>query len=175
MTSRISLYIKYKELFAVDDLYCCLGTTIKKAGSQEQMVKIDVEYPMDCATIGYSMGVQQFLVITAMGANSNSSIFYSRIKGILEDRLNSVPFTSLHIVRPSLLLGNRDEFRLGEKLTSYLFPLFHFALQGPLKKYRAIQAKDVALAMYHIAKSKKNGIHVYTTEDLKNFSSRLPS
>lgn len=160
----------YKEYFLVDDIFCCLGTTIKKAGSQEKMIKIDVEYPLECAKLGQEMGVKQFLIITAMGANSSSSIFYSRIKGILEEKLATIPFRSIHILRPSLLLGNREEFRLGEKLGSYLLPVLHFFMQGSLKKYRAIQARNVAKAMYHLAQSNKKGIHVHTTDELEKWA-----
>lgn len=162
----------YKEYFQVDDLYCCLGTTIKKAGSQGKMIKIDVEYPLECAKLGLEMGVKQFLVITAMGANRNSSIFYSRIKGILEEKLATIPFRSIHILRPSLLLGSRDEFRLGEKLSSYLLPVLHFFMQGSLKKYRAIQARNVAQAMYHLAQSNYKGVHVHTTDELEKLAKK---
>lgn len=162
--------VEYKEYFAVDDIFCCMGTTIKKAKTQENMIKIDVDYPVTCAELGLKMGAKQFLVISSMGANSKSSVFYSRMKGILEEKLKAIGFPTLHILRPSLLLGNRKEFRFGEKASSYLMPLFHFLMVGPFKKYRAIKAITVAKAMGVLAQMNKNGTHIFLSNEIRDIA-----
>jgi len=157
---------EYQSLFAVDDIYCCLGTTIKKAKTQENMKKIDVDYPVKCATLGKKMGAKQFIVISAIGANSNSAIFYSRIKGMLEENLAALSFDALLILQPSLLLGERDEFRFGEKISSIIFPLLHPLLVGPLKKYKGIHAEKVAAVMYKIAQMNKKGVLIIPSDKI---------
>lgn len=100
----------------IDDLYCCLGTTIKKAGSQDNFRQVDYHYPVRAATIAKQHGVSQMLVISSMGASADSRVFYSRTKGEMEDALSDIGFPSLHIFRPSLILGDRNEKRFGEQM-----------------------------------------------------------
>lgn len=151
----------YEELFAVQDVYCCLGTTIKKAGSQDAFKKVDYEYPLQAATLSKKQRVDQFIVISAVGANSKSRIFYSRVKGELEDALQRLQFPSLHIFRPSLLLGERKEFRFGEKIASIISPILSPLFIGTFKKYKPIQANELAQAMLRIASSNRKGNNVY--------------
>ncbi len=96
-----------------DDVYCCLGTTIKKAGSQEAFTKIDHTLVVTVAELMQKQGSEQFLVISSMGSDSKSKIFYNRTKGEMEEALQEIGFPCLRIFRPSLLLGKREEFRLG--------------------------------------------------------------
>lgn len=152
---------KHAEMFAVDDVFCCLGTTIKKAGSQEAFKKVDFEYPLQVARLAKQKDAKQFLIISAMGANKNSKVFYSRVKGEIEAALEDVDILSLHIFRPSLLLGKRKEFRLGERFAEVISPIFSVLLIGRLRKYKPIQAKDVAIAMYENAKDGQIGRFVY--------------
>src|SRR5690606_18048475 len=114
----------YQSYFDVDDVFCCLGTTIKKAGSQEAFKIVDYDYPVKLALMAQTADVQNFLVISALGANAQSKVFYSRTKGQLENQLKEINLKALHIFQPSLLLGNRQEFRLGEKIASILSPVF---------------------------------------------------
>ncbi|WP_205161160.1 NAD(P)H-binding protein [Niallia nealsonii] len=158
---------QYQQYFAVDDIYCCLGTTIKKAKNQKNMMKIDVDYPIKCAELGKQMGAKQFIVISAIGANSKSSIFYSRIKGILEEKLEALSFEALLILQPSLLLGEREEFRFGEKLSSFILPLLHPLMAGPLKKYKGIHAEKVASTMYKIAQMDQKGVVVLSSDKIE--------
>ncbi|GKU83759.1 NAD(P)H-binding protein [Niallia sp. NCCP-28] len=158
---------QYQQYFAVDDIYCCLGTTIKKAKTQQNMMNIDVDYPVKCAELGKQMGVKQFIVISAIGANSKSSIFYSRIKGILEENLAAFSFEALLILQPSLLIGEREEFRFGEKLSSFILPLFHQLMVGPLKKYKGIHAEKVAATMYKIAQMDQKGVVVLSSDKIE--------
>ena len=156
----------YSELFAVNDVFCCLGTTIKKVKTQEAFRKVDYEYPLAAAKLAKEKGVDKFLIVTAMGANSKSPFFYNRVKGEIEDALRTLNLSSLHIFRPSLLLGKRDEFRLGEKLAEKASFLINTIMMGPLRPYRGIQVKKVAAAMAFIAQTKKSGINVYKSDEI---------
>jgi uncharacterized protein YbjT (DUF2867 family) len=157
---------QYKQHFNVDAVYCCLGTTIKKAGSQDAFRKVDYQYPIELAKLAKEADVENFLIITAMGADSNSKIFYNRVKGEVEKHLQRLQLPSLHIFRPSLLLGDRNEFRLGEKIGIILSPIFSWLLVGPLKKYKPIQAKNVAIAMLLIGQKQNRGIHIYSSHQI---------
>jgi len=107
-----------------------------------------------------------------MGANPNSSIFYNRVKGELEMALLSLPLRALHIFRPSLLLGERNEFRLGERIGQAAMGSRSFAFAGPLRRYRPIEGKRVAEAMVEVAKKELRGIHVYESEEVEGMGRR---
>lgn len=157
----------YKEIFTVDDVFCCLGTTIKKAKTKEAMWKIDVDYPLAIAKLASAEGSKRFLLVSSMNADPKSPIFYSQMKGKLEEEMKQIPFESTMILRPSLLLGNRQEFRLGERAASAIFKKVPFIFAGPLKKYRAIEGKTVASAMYREAQENKPGITIYSSEQIQ--------
>lgn len=160
----------YRNYFKVDDVFCCLGTTIKKAKTKETMLRVDVDYPLILARLAKEMGAKQFLVISSIGANRNSFIWYTRMKGLLEEQLKEVGFSSLHILRPSLLLGKRAEFRLIESVGVFLSSKLSFAFIGPLKKYKAISEKSVAFAMYKIAQSNKKGVNIYLSNEIEKIA-----
>ncbi|WP_195572423.1 NAD-dependent epimerase/dehydratase family protein [Paenibacillus sp. 1001270B_150601_E10] len=162
-------------LFHVDDVYCCLGTTIKKAGSQAAFRKVDYEYPLTAARLAKRAGASRFLVITAMGSDQKSPFFYSRVKGELEADLESLNLHELHILQPSLILGDRSEFRFGEKFAAWLSPLFAWLLIGSLKRYRPIQARRIAMAMIEAATFSQPGIHRYRSDKLEEMAARYPS
>ena len=138
-------------LFDVDAIICCLGTTIKKAGSQDQFRKVDLGYPLKAAELGRSHGVRAFILMSAIGASSSSTIFYNRVKGELEDALRELDYPYLSIYHPSLLLGDRKEQRTAETLGIKAMPLVNRLLIGPLDKYRGIEAQTVASAMVNEA------------------------
>lgn len=152
--------------FQVNHVFCCLGTTIKKAKSKEVFKQVDVLYPLEMAKIAKEKQVEKFLIISSMGANSDSLVFYSRMKGLLENQLQSIGFNSLHILRPSLLLGNRKDYRPGEAAGAFLTNLLSFAFIGPLKKYKPIAAETVALAMFEIAQRDVIGVHIYPSDEI---------
>lgn len=156
--------------FAVDDVFCCLGTTIKKAKSKEAMYKVDVEYPLTIAQMAKDKSAKQFLLISSMGANPKSSVWYSRMKGSLEQELRKINYDSISILRPSLLLGNRKEFRLGERFSGVILKAVSPLFVGPLRKYRAIQARSVALAMYRAAQMSTSGATVYPSDKLESLA-----
>jgi uncharacterized protein YbjT (DUF2867 family) len=154
-----------KDLFRdVDDLYCCLGTTIKKAGSQENFRQVDLHYPVKAAILAKEHGVSQMLVISSMGADAGSRVFYSRTKGEMEEALSAIGFRSLHIFRPSLILGDRKEKRLGEQLAAHAMTFLDRWMKGRVDKYRAIQASTIAMAMMNIALVQTKGNHVYSND-----------
>lgn len=147
----------HADLFAVDDIFCCLGTTIRKAGSQERFLEIDVEYPVQAAELGAARGAEQFLVVSSLGADPDSRVFYSRAKGEMEVRVRQLPLRAIWILRPSLLLGERDELRVGERVAEVVMVPVAPLLIGPLRRYRPIRASAVAQAMVDLALSDGTG------------------
>jgi len=157
----------YKDYFAVTDVFSCLGTTIKKAKTQEAMDKVDLEYSLTIAKLANEKGAKQFTIISSMHADPNSPNSYLNMKGRLEQELIKIPFETISILQPSLLLGERQEFRFGEKLGRFFMRLISVFLVGPLKKYKAIKGETVALAMYWIAQTEKKGLTVYQSEEIE--------
>jgi uncharacterized protein YbjT (DUF2867 family) len=156
---------EYSDSFeGVHSIFCCLGTTIKKAGSQEKFERVDLDYPLAAAAIARDHGVKQFLVVSSMGADAKSRNFYSRTKGRAEEALSKIGFQGLHLFRPSLLLGHREEFRLGERVAARLMKALEFVMVGKAAKYRAIPGVTVARAMVNIASADTHGSHIYTNE-----------
>ncbi len=147
-------------------VFCCLGTTIKTAGSKEEFKKVDYELPMKIAAWAKSKGIPVLAAISSIGANADSGNFYLRTKGEMEDGLKSFQFSKLILVRPSLLLGTRREFRLGEELAKVFSGVMNLIFFGPLKKYRAIKASKVARAMKVLANSEAGEI-VYESDKLE--------
>lgn len=158
---------KIERLPQIDDVFCCLGTTIKKAKTKEAMTRIDVDFPLALARLGKVHKAKQYLVISSMGADPTSSVFYSRMKGRLEEELKQLGYPTLQIFRPSLLLGKRQEFRFGEGVATAIMPVISRLLVGPLAKYRAIEAHTVAAGMYRAANLNKIGVVVYLSDEIE--------
>jgi uncharacterized protein YbjT (DUF2867 family) len=145
---------------AADDAFCCLGTTIKKARTKEAFYTIDFTYPVTVAKACAAAGAGQFLIVTALGANPRSSVFYNRVKGEVEAAVRETSFKAVHIFRPSLLLGNRKEKRPMEELAGLLSRALAPLIAGPMAKYRPIEAQDVARAMVLVATAERpSGIY----------------
>jgi uncharacterized protein YbjT (DUF2867 family) len=157
---------KYHALFQVTDVFCCLGTTIKVAKTKEAFRKVDYEYPIEAAKLANENGAEKYLIVSSMGADTKSLFFYSRVKGDVEETLNSLNLSSLHIFRPSLLLGDREEFRIGEKLAEKASGILNKLMIGPLRPFRGIQARKVAAAMAVVAQSDKKGKHIYLSHEI---------
>lgn len=142
---------EHPEPFAADAVFCCLGTTIKKAGSQAAFRKVDYEYPLEMGRLAKAVGAKRFLIVTSMGADPRSAFFYSRVKGEVEAALQALELPGLTIFRPSLLLGQRQEKRMGEGVAQMLARPLGWLMVGPLRRYRPIAGATVARAMYRAA------------------------
>lgn len=149
-----------------DDLFCCLGTTIKKAGSQENFKKIDFELPVQLAKMAEENKIKGFFVVSSIGADPKSSNFYLRTKGEMEKEVLDCNIPKIAIVRPSMLLGKRDEFRFGEEIGKMLMKTFSIFVTGRFRKYRAIQAETVARAMIVIANDDNSDQDIYESDEL---------
>lgn len=128
----------------IDAALCALGTTIKKAGTQSEFKKVDYGYVLAVAALAKKYQAKKFAVVSALGADPRSSVFYNRTKGEMEEGLKALSFETLTILRPSLLIGERKEVRHAEKFFIKLSPILNRTMIGPLKKYRGIEAKKVA-------------------------------
>ncbi len=151
------------EVVKGDDLYCALGTTLRKAGSKAAQYKIDCTYPTEIGRIAKEHGFRQYLLVSSIGADANASGFYLKTKGELENNLQAFGFDTFISARPSFLLGDRKEFRLGEKVGIVLAKLF-----APLipKKYRGIQAAKVAEALIRMAGENQAGVRIVESDKL---------
>ena len=158
---------KYKDVIKATDVFCCLGTTIAVAGSKENFRKVDFDYPLEIAKIAKFNGTDTFSIITAMGADANSSVFYNQVKGEIEDSIAKLSFKSYNVFRPSLLLGDRKTFRFGENIGKFFAKGLSFLMIGGLKKYRAIHANAVAVATLKLTKLAHEGINVYESNRLQ--------
>jgi uncharacterized protein YbjT (DUF2867 family) len=151
-----------------DVIFCCVGTTRKKVkGNKTEYRKVDYDIPIITARLGVQHGFSQFLMVSAIGANPVAANFYLQLKGCIEEDITALPFESIHIFRPSVLLGNREEFRLGERIGGALFNAISFLLISAWRKYRPIQAADVAKSMVAAANREIAGVHMYEYDEMK--------
>lgn len=137
--------------FTGDQCFCCIGSTAKKTPDKELYRKIDFGIPVAAAKLCKKNNIPTLAVISALGADSNSSIFYSRIKGEMEDAVLQEKIANTYILEPSIIFGDRKETRIGEKIGIVLTKLFDFLLVGKLKKYKGIEAEDIAKTMLYLA------------------------
>lgn len=155
------------DLPAGADIFCALGTTIRKAGSQAAFRQVDYEYPRALALRGAAFDARQFALISSVGANADSGTFYLRIKGETERAIASLPFHAVHIFRPGILTGTRAESRPAERVGIAFTRLFEFALTGALRKYRAMPADLLATAMVAAARQAQAGAHIYHYDEIR--------
>lgn len=158
-----------KELFG-DALYCCLGTTKAKTPDEADYRKVDHDYPVTLAQLASANKVSQFHLISAIGADPSSSIFYNRLKGETEQDVKKIPFRSIHIYQPSLLTGKRKENRPMEKLAISIMKIINLLLIGSLKKYKSTQAITIAKAMINQTFKNEEGIHTYPSDIIKQLA-----
>ncbi|WP_043308392.1 oxidoreductase [Pseudomonas sp. ML96] len=144
----------------IDAAFCCLGTTIRQAGSQDAFRAVDQELVLAFARRARELGTRHLLVISALGADPRSTVFYNRVKGETEEELKAMDWPQLTIVRPSLLLGPRREFRLGERLAA---PLLRW-IPG---KYRGIEVAALARALWRLALEESDGIRIVESDELR--------
>ena len=146
---------------AVDDVYCALGTTIRTAGSRAAFERVDYHMVVDLARTARRAGAKRFIVVSAAGSSEKSLAFYSRVKARMEKAVADLGFEAVHILRPSLLLGDRDEFRPAEKIGQLLAPLLRPLMRGPLAPYQPITDVEVAKAMLSVAWSPASGVQLH--------------
>jgi len=153
-------------LLKSDDVYCCLGTTMKQAGSREAFRKVDYEYPVSLAQVTRKLGATQYSLVSAMGSNRDSTFFYNRVKAEVEDAVSGIQFASIHIYRPSMLVGPRKDRRFGEIVGGLLMRIFFFLVP---RRYRAISSIKVARAMVSYASRDEEGIYFHPSDSLQSF------
>jgi uncharacterized protein YbjT (DUF2867 family) len=157
---------KYSGKYTADHAFCCLGTTMAQAGSQEAFKKVDLEYVVAFAKLARSCGVERFALVSALGASPGSSVFYNRVKGEAEEAIKALHFKHTIILRPSLLLGQRKQSRPAEAAGQWLARKLDFLFVGPLKKYRAIKAEDVAAATLYLSHTGHNAWRLAENEEI---------
>jgi uncharacterized protein YbjT (DUF2867 family) len=156
----------YAHLINGDALFCALGSTRKKTPDLAVYRKIDHDYPLELARIAVDQGIMQYHLISSIGANKDSTNFYTKMKGETEEDIKASGLEGLVIYRPSLLTGDRKEKRFAEGLIQSLSKLINPLLVGSVKKYRSIEAKTVAAAMVKLSKTEVKGIYVYESDDI---------
>lgn len=166
LTTELSQLDAVRPRLVADDVYCCLGTTMRQAGSKEAFYDVDFRYVVKLAAIATANFASRFLVVSAMGAAPASRFYYSRVKGEMERAVRQAPFRAIHIFRPSLLLGERATPRLGERLGAFVLKLATPLLRGNWRNYRPVAASTVAHAMLRAAEEEHNGIRVHESGEL---------
>ena len=153
-------------------LYIALGTTRKKAGSDQNFIKVDYDYCMDLANNALLNGVKRVSIISSVGSNPNSNLLYPRTKGMIEKELSKLPFEHISVMKPSLILGARKETRIAEKMAKFLFTLINPFLFGGLMKYKSIHARDIAKAMVYQIINGKNSFNQLEYEEIIKYSKK---
>ncbi|REG86597.1 NAD-dependent epimerase/dehydratase family protein [Marinomonas pollencensis] len=151
-----------ENLFKADFLFSCLGSTLKQAGSLQAQRKVDLDYQLCAAKLALKQGVCHYLLVSSSGANAKSKSAYLAMKGELESKVKALPFSCISIFRPSLLLGEREEFRLAETLATYCLPIL--ARVPGLKRYRPIRGSEVAQKMAQVSQLDNTGVIEYSLE-----------
>lgn len=142
----------------IDEIFCALGTTMKQAGSRGQFYKVDVSYPVNIAKWGIASGARRFALISSQGANERSRFFYLRAKGKAEKKIAALGFKSLQIARLPAIKSEREQVRMGELFTIWLFGLLPKFI---LTNYRPMSAKDIAAAVIAAAQTDAKGVQIY--------------
>ena len=160
-----------KEYLVADDVFISLGTTKKKTPDEKEYYQIDHDYPVLAAQLTKSNGAKTVCLVSAVGANANSSIFYTRTKGEAEKDVLAVDFQHTQIFRPSLIMGSRQESRPMEKAFIKIFSLVNLLLIGKLNKYKGITAKNIALAMFNAAQKPTEKVKINHYQEMRKLSS----
>ena len=154
----------FKNDFKADEVFCCIGTTKAKTPDKEMYKKIDLGIPIRAAQLCKENDIRTLIIISALGANSKSKIFYNRVKGEMEDAVLKLQIPKTHILQPSLIGGKREEKRLGEWVFKQLMKVANLVMAGPLKKYKSIHPNDIARTMVWLANSKYMKVRVISDE-----------
>ena len=144
---------KHKESINGDDCFFCIGTTRKNTPDKNEYIKVEYNIPVEVAKIAKENSINSFTYVSSLGANPNASGLYLKNKGQAEEALKKLSFTKLFIIRPSILLGNREENRIGERIGIFIMKSFSPLFLGKMKKYKPIKVENVARAMIKIAEN----------------------
>lgn len=163
--------LKIESVFKdVDHLYIALGTTRKKAGSAYNFKKVDYHYCINLARIANDCGVKSISIISSVGSDPNSSFLYPMTKGLIEKDISKISLHHLSIVRPGIILGKRNESRIGEKIGKVIFSLIDKLLFGKLSKYKSISADNISKAMIYQVVNSSPGVNILEYKELINSS-----
>lgn len=157
-----------KENIIADDVFIALGTTKKQTPDEKEYYQIDHDYPVSAAKIAKENGAKSVFVVSSIGANTGSSVFYTKTKGEMERDIIALDFEHTLIFQPSILLGNRKENRPGERIFIKIFTLINPLFVGKLNKYKGIDAKAVAKAMNNAAKNQSEKIRIYLWKEMNS-------
>ncbi len=157
-------------LFEADDLFICIGTTLNKAGSKDRFVEIDKGYAVGAAKECLARGGKRVFLVSAMGANSNSKIFYNRVKGQIEEEISQLGFQQYYFFRPSLLLGARNEQRVFERMAQVIYIGVNFVLESTLNSYLGTKVVDLVLAIKTCAQEETSPIQIISNKQIKKIS-----
>ena len=160
----------FADLFRCDALFCCLGTTMKQAGSRDAFRRVDLDIPAEAARLARSGGATLVSLVSAWGADPESRVFYNRTKGEAERAVTDAGVAATQIFRPSLLTGDRDETRLGESIGELVLGAASPLLIGPLRPFRPTPARDVARAMAALARSPEAGVRVVEPVEIRRLA-----
>jgi uncharacterized protein YbjT (DUF2867 family) len=163
---------KFKGDFTADEVFCCIGTTAKKTPDKKRYKQIDYGIPVTAAKLAKENNIETFLVISSMGANKRSTIFYNKTKGEMEYAVLQQRIKNSFILRPSLIGGERKEQRIGEKIALVVFKLMQPLLIGNLKQYKTIDAENIAKAMLYLANKKMNAEVIITSNQILKLSKK---
>jgi uncharacterized protein YbjT (DUF2867 family) len=161
---------KHAPAIAGHAVFCCLGSTRKKTPDLTDYRKVDHDYPLHLAKIASKNKVEQYHLVSALGANARSANFYTKMKGETEEDIMNAGLPSLHIYRPALLTGDRKEPRTGERIFTLIMKAIDPMLVGPLRKYQSIPAATVARAMFNQSTKQQEGVFIYPSDEIKNLS-----
>lgn len=163
---------KHIDLFSADDVFCCIGTTKAKTPDEEQYLKIDYGIPITLSNLCVQKGIDTFVVISALGANKKSKLFYNRTKGRMEEGVLRNKIKNTYILQPSLISGIRNENRFGEKTAKAVMNVLNPFLVGSLKKYRSIHPKTIVNIMVWLANNDYKSGRIPSNE-IQNISNSL--
>ena len=161
----------FEKEFYADEVFCCIGTTVSKTPDKEVYRDIDFGIPVQAAKLCIKNGISSFLVLSSLGANPKSSVFYNKTKGEMEEEVIKQGVENTFILRPSMILGDRNENRLGENVGKFLMQTFKFLFFGKLKKYRAIEADKIIKTLIYLANAKPS-VQIIESDKIEELSKR---
>lgn len=159
----------FEKDFIGDEVYCCIGTTAKKTPDKDLYRRIDFGIPVQAARLCKKNKINTFIVMSSLGANPKSNVFYNKTKGKMEESVLKENILNIYVLRPSIIIGNRNENRLGEDIGKKLMSAFQFLMIGNFKKYRPIEADNIAKAMIILANSKPD-VQIIESDKIEELS-----